>query len=136
LRKSAYGVKHAALYHLFRLQDSSGYPDTFKKALDNLLRDFFRVVTSLISHAKQQIQDEVAEGEIVKVPNIMSSQWNQVNFSVRCFGFLFYTKFLCLTTTIQEELKEPMIILLLKLLGKWFLLDWIQTMGLLRTVSF
>jgi hypothetical protein len=85
LSKSAYGVKRASLYHLFRLQNGSGYPDPFKNALNNLLRGFFRVLTSRKSNAKQYIRDQIASGEIVESPNIVSSQWNQVSFYIFIF---------------------------------------------------
>jgi hypothetical protein len=85
LSKSAYGVKRAALYHLFRLQNGSGYPDPFKNALNNLLRGFFRVLTSRKSTAKQQIREQQLGGEIVTNANNVLSQWNQVSL----FLFLF-----------------------------------------------
>jgi hypothetical protein len=41
LSKSASGLKSVVLFHFFRLQNRTGYPDTFKMSLNNLLRGFF-----------------------------------------------------------------------------------------------
>jgi hypothetical protein len=91
LSKSAYGVKRAALYHLFQLQNGSGYSDVFKLALNNLLRGFFRVLTSRKGDARQQIQAQLLGGEQIQNPNVILSQWNQVIFF--CFFNLFITFF-------------------------------------------
>jgi hypothetical protein len=59
----------SSLYHLFRLKNGSGYPDTTKSALNNLLRGFFRVLTSQKGTAKQQIREQQLSGDILQNPN-------------------------------------------------------------------
>jgi hypothetical protein len=80
LSKSAYGVKRAALFHMFRLQNGAGYPDTFKNSLNNLLRGFFRVLTKRKTTARAVLREQLVDGEIVDNPNNILSTWNQVIF--------------------------------------------------------
>jgi hypothetical protein len=78
---------HCIICSVYKI--GSGYPDPFKNALNNLLRGFFRVLTSRKSTAKQQIREQQLGGEIVTNANNVLSQWNQVSF----FFLFFFTNF-------------------------------------------
>jgi hypothetical protein len=75
LSKSAYQVKRAALFHFFRCQNGSGYPDPFRATLNNYLKGFFRVLVNRKSVAVQQIRDGGTDNDF-----LVMSHWNQVSF--------------------------------------------------------
>jgi hypothetical protein len=78
LGKSTIGVKRAALYHLYRLHNGSGYTHEFNLSLNNLFRGFYRVLTS-----RQAIVSAPIIGMDEETPaarNVVLPKWNQVDF--------------------------------------------------------
>jgi hypothetical protein len=75
LGKSTMGVKRAALYHLYRLHNGSGYTHDFNLTLNNLFRGFYRVLTSRRATVSTNVigKDEVPRTRCVVLP-----RWNQV----------------------------------------------------------
>ena len=56
LSKSAYGNIRAALFHLFRLHNCSGFSDPFRLELGNLFKGFYRSLTRQQRKAESQEQ--------------------------------------------------------------------------------
>jgi hypothetical protein len=76
LGKSTMGVKRAALYHLYRLHNGSGYTHDFNLTLNNLFCGFYCVLTSrrtTITNTNVIGKNEVATTRCVALP-----RWNQV----------------------------------------------------------
>jgi hypothetical protein len=105
LSKSAYGVKKACAFHLFRLQNGSGFPPAFQSKITNLLRGFYRVLVDRRGVAQARVRATVAnvaaapaaiEGEVIpaaagndEIAQIILSQWNQVNLFLLFVSMLF-----------------------------------------------
>jgi hypothetical protein len=88
LGKSTIGVKRAALYHLYRLHNGSGYSSEFNLTLNNLFRGFYRVLTSRRGIITENIigKDDVAT---TTTRNVVLPKWNQV-ICICIFLIFFY----------------------------------------------
>jgi hypothetical protein len=79
LSRSAYGVKRAALFHLFRLHNGSGYSEDFKHGLSNLFRGFFRAIVNRRSQRQLATVAGKNEGEVEEITNGLA-RINTVSF--------------------------------------------------------
>ena len=101
LSKSAYSNIRAALFHLFRLHNKSGFPEQFRLELGNLYRGFYRELTRQrrqlqpIRAEQQEGQAQIEEGGNAAIRN----------------------------THGVKEGKDPMSVELYKHICRW-LLDW------------
>jgi hypothetical protein len=88
LGKSTIGVKRAALYHLFRLHNGSGYSSAFNLTLNNLFRGFYRVLTSRRSIVSETIIGK--DNEPPSTRSIILPKWNQVKLFFLFFYLFFF----------------------------------------------
>jgi hypothetical protein len=101
LSKSAYGVKKAGAFHLFRLHNGSSFPPVFNANITNLLRGFYRLLAARKGAAKARVREsnvKAAFGDDTDIDNVnvapvggmigvtnddaaqlILSRWNQVN---------------------------------------------------------
>jgi hypothetical protein len=100
LSKSAYGVKKACAFHLFRLHNGSGFPPVFNANITNLLRGFYRLLVARKGVAKARVcesNEQANVGDVTDIDNgnvaqvggpvcntneaaqLILSRWNQVN---------------------------------------------------------